>query len=158
MGNIFYCVGYCPVCETGPLGARICGACGRAWVQCDECEALWADPDRGQVPRARDSAATDTAATEFGADGLLPCPACGRSLWDAPSHWASLDELERLGWQERVVAQGAALPESTRNAEEQEQTPWARPADAGREDHRADEDRNIADRPSHKRRGKRRRR
>jgi hypothetical protein len=140
MGNIFYCVGYCPVCETGPLGARICGACGHAWVQCDECESLWADPDRNKV-----QSGVSEAGPKPGADVDLPCPACGRSLWEPPSHWASLDELERLGWHDRIVAQGAALPEASRAADEREETPWARPAEPPQ-----------AKRSSRKRRGRRR--
>jgi len=96
MKSTLYVVGYCPSCGTGPLGVRICGACGRPAVLCEECDALWPSTDTTGCP-------------VFPRQPDVPCPDCGGSLVDRPSHWARFFELESLGWQDRIIDVGRSL-------------------------------------------------
>lgn len=114
MNTILYVMGYCPKCGTGPLGVRCCGECGAAWVMCEECDALWEEPQclqPAQYPEQPDA----------------PCPRCRFSLWQSPSHWATYDDLERLGWQQQIVAQGTALGSEMPDRRREEESPWALP-------------------------------
>ena len=100
-------IGHCPVCEAGLLGVRLChgdptgrlaAAAGlrhegdtrriHGLVICDECEAIWRTPDP-QTPH-------ELADAEHAV-----CPRCQTDLWQR-SHWASLDEVSRLGWTESI--------------------------------------------------------
>ena len=85
--NRLFLVGYCPSCGTGPLGVRLCGQCGRAHVLCDECDAMWLSRDTS-VPAI------------FPSQPDIPCHHCQHSLRDQASHWATLDELVKLAWDE----------------------------------------------------------
>jgi hypothetical protein len=85
---MFY-VGFCPVCEGGAVGIRICGSVKHAIFLCDECDALWTKPD------LEDDAA-------FPEQPHLPCPHCGTSLWEQPAHWASREDVATFGLQESV--------------------------------------------------------
>lgn len=78
-------IGLCRLCETGPLGLRSCGQCGRVVVLCDECDAVWRD--------ANTAASPDMADAES-----LPCPYCDASLNAPPSAWASLEQCEQEAW------------------------------------------------------------
>lgn len=88
-------VGFCSVCGTGPVGIRLCAA-GHAVMLCDECDAVWQEPELTSSPR-------------FPAQPDLPCPVCGGSLRDPPAHWASADEIRALGLESVVKGNGAAL-------------------------------------------------
>lgn len=81
----FFVVGFCPSCGTGLLGIRICGHCERPHVLCDECDAIWLDRDT-------------TAAPLFPQQPEIPCAACGQSLRNGASRWATLPELVELTW------------------------------------------------------------
>lgn len=84
----------CPVCDDGLLGVRLChgdpgGAIGKTvephgLIICDQCEAIWRQPDR-QSPH------------QYADAENAKCPRCQTDLWQT-SHWASLDEVSRLGW------------------------------------------------------------
>lgn len=94
-------IGFCPICGGGLCGIRICsgdGADGEAdrarsspgpthgLVVCDECEAMWLEPDLGtahQYPAIEDAR----------------CPICSAPLWGPCGRWASRDEIESLGWE-----------------------------------------------------------
>ena len=91
-------VGFCPVCGTGPLGIRICGGQGDAVILCDECDAVWLEPQCGELPF-------------FPEQPDLPCPLCAGTLRHEPAHWASHEEVDRLGWQHAVIGEGEALGE-----------------------------------------------
>lgn len=98
-----YWIAQCPVCGGGLLGVRLChgdptgklatNAGNRhvgsttdphGLIICDECEAIWRHPDL-QIPH------------EYPAAEDAKCPRCQTDLWQQ-SHWASLDEVSRLGW------------------------------------------------------------
>lgn len=54
-------------------------------VVCDECEAIWLNPNiesRHQYSDSEDAR----------------CPMCGDPLWGNSSHWASMAEIDELGW------------------------------------------------------------
>ncbi|WP_425399638.1 hypothetical protein [Aeoliella sp.] len=88
----FY-VGICKLCETGPLGLRVCGDCGAVLVVCDECDAAWAGAETDQPP-------TTTGVT------TLPCPHCHSDLFEPPAHWADADEVRACGWVDVAVQRG----------------------------------------------------
>jgi len=88
-----YYVGFCRICETGPLGLRRCGGCGEVVVLCDECDAIWTSVDLAAKPH-------------LAAAGELPCPGCEASLVDAPSRWATQAEIEATDWLQQALDQG----------------------------------------------------
>lgn len=85
LGDQMLFIGFCRVCETGPLGLRTCGGCNSVLVVCDECDSLWTDADTSQPP------ATTGSET-------LACPHCEANLYDAPSHWSTLDDAANSSW------------------------------------------------------------
>lgn len=88
MSTPTFSVGLCPVCGGGRCGIRIYHAgTARAYglVICDECEALWTEPDRMAEP--------------IYAQSEQPCsPIDGWPLWDDRSDWADLAQVAQLGW------------------------------------------------------------
>ena len=80
-----YYVGFCRICQTGPLGLRRCGRCGNVVLLCDECDAVWQNADVSETPI-------------YPTNGELLCPNCDHSLIDPPSHWASEQQLESVEW------------------------------------------------------------
>lgn len=81
-------VDVCPVCGCGLCGIRICGFGtdqAHGLIVCDECEALWVEPD--------------TCTPHVFRDAENPCcPICGEALWGEQSRWANRDDLVQLGW------------------------------------------------------------
>jgi hypothetical protein len=79
----------CPICGCGLCGIRICGLGTErphGLVVCDECEAIWTEPD--------------TSVANLWRDPEDPrCPICQEPLWGAQSRWARREDLELLGWQ-----------------------------------------------------------
>jgi hypothetical protein len=58
-------------------------------VVCDECEAIWLDPDVKSdhvYPNPTDSA----------------CPICCQPLWGPTSRWANDEDVRALGWSDAV--------------------------------------------------------
>ena len=82
-------VGFCSVCEEGSLGIRVCASGDHSVVLCDECDALWTSPDLKSKP-------------QFPEQPKLPCPECGSSLVEPPSHWATKKEVKAAGWSDTV--------------------------------------------------------
>ncbi|MCA9110702.1 MAG: hypothetical protein KDA52_12185 [Planctomycetaceae bacterium] len=95
--TLMYYVGLCPLCEEGLLGIRICGS--QAWVLCDECDALWANP-----PHENEEPLIVQADPR--------CPDCGHSLWNEPAHWADRQEVTDAGWWENVAGEAGEREES----------------------------------------------
>ena len=94
-------IDYCPICGGGLCGIRICGlsevvdseaqptADSHGLIVCDECEAIWIEPDVNtshQYPDVDDSR----------------CPVCRELLWGSTSRWANSDDIASLGWQPAV--------------------------------------------------------
>lgn len=83
-----FSIDYCPVCGAGLLGLRICGLGTNqphGLVVCDECEAIWQQPSVSSKHQYADS--LDAR-----------CPKCDDPLWGPQSRWASLEDLQTLGW------------------------------------------------------------
>ncbi len=103
--NPKHSISFCPVCGAGLCSVRVChGPLDRrlpdddplsdppppahrdhGLVVCDECEAIWLTPNTEsahQYPDPEDAR----------------CPICQLSLWGPSSHWASMAEIESLGW------------------------------------------------------------
>ena len=90
-------IDFCPICGGGLCGIRICcepesngenETLPRGLIVCDECEAVWLEPD--------------TSSEHLYLDAINPtCPMCQKSFWEN-SHWANTKEVEALGWMQAV--------------------------------------------------------
>ncbi len=94
-------IDFCPICGGGLCGIRICGVdeegasdrfartgsdAPHGMVVCDECDAIWLEPDlttAHQYPDVEDAR----------------CPICGLSLWGNNSRWATSEDVAALGWE-----------------------------------------------------------
>jgi hypothetical protein len=94
-------IDFCPICGGGLCGVRICGVdsdganerfartgsdAPHGLVVCDECEAIWLDPDV-------------TTAHQYPEVEEARCPICSQPLWGASSRWADTNDLASLGWE-----------------------------------------------------------
>ncbi|WP_068260593.1 hypothetical protein [Rubripirellula obstinata] len=113
-------IDFCPICGGGLCGIRIIGslpadsnnddsadsatatasataadaqnsslAQPHGLVICDECEAIWLEPDVSTVHQYPD---LEKAAS----------PVNGMPIWGDGSRWASMEDIEWLGWTEAV--------------------------------------------------------
>lgn len=88
-------VGTCPVCEGGLCRVRVCGVASNhlnGMVICDECEAIWPEPDLSQ------------ACNYLDAENPVS-PITGDSVWDHANRWATLEDVALLGWYDRVIVE-----------------------------------------------------
>ena len=88
-----YYVGFCCICKTGPLGLRTCGTCEAISIVCDECDSAWGTPNLQTSP-----------VTTSGQS--LPCPTCGRSLFDETARWATKSEIAARAWLQTAIDNG----------------------------------------------------
>jgi hypothetical protein len=97
-------IGFCPICGGGLCGIRICGINldgterrfartgsdgPHGLVICDECEAIWLEPDLAtahQYPDIEDAR----------------CPVCDEPLWGPTSRWATTQDAVVLGWDDAI--------------------------------------------------------
>ncbi len=84
---------YCPVCGTGTVGFRLCSDGVALVLMCDECDALWATPDRWSTTPALYSQPPD-----FTVPGM-------RCSIAPPSRWATSSEVERREWTKYVAGE-----------------------------------------------------
>ncbi len=94
-------IDYCPICGGGLCGIRICGlsslpqAAARrgdsihGLIVCDECEAIWLEPNISS-----DHAYPDPTNSI--------CPICSQPLWGDNSRWANREDIAALGWSAAV--------------------------------------------------------
>lgn len=94
----------CPICDGGLCGIRVCGL-DRGGAQrrlarlgydgihglvvCDECDAIWLEPDV-------------TTVHQYPSVVDARCPLCDEALWGPQSRWADLHDIQRLGWEGAV--------------------------------------------------------
>jgi hypothetical protein len=86
-------VGSCPRCGSGLARIRLCGVATRQMhglVVCDECEAIWLNPDLEKPPI-------------YSRSEVAQSPRTGESIWDPPNRWATLEDIGLLGWFDRIV-------------------------------------------------------
>ena len=84
--------GNCPICECGLRRVRVCRSSEgtlHGYLLCDECEALWLDPDPATPYRFPDPDAPRS-------------PVVDAPLYGPQSHWASVDEVRELNWLDKV--------------------------------------------------------
>ena len=94
-------VGECRVCGREPLGLRVCGSCSHVVLLCDECDAAYQTLEQA-------------AKATFALDGVLPCPYCEASLWQAPARWASEEDFDREPWLSAAIESGDAVPQRSK--------------------------------------------
>ncbi len=88
MTNHLIYVDTCPVCEGGVCRVRVCGVATHrlhGLVICDECEAMWLEPDLNTP--------------YFYADPANPSsPVDGDAIWSESNRWATVEDVALLGW------------------------------------------------------------
>jgi hypothetical protein len=103
-------IDFCPICGGGLCGIRIVGDDSAAnddgaqlknsplseamppphgLIICDECEAIWLEPDVSTVHQYPD---LENAVS----------PISGQPIWGRGSRWATMEDIETLGWTEAV--------------------------------------------------------
>jgi hypothetical protein len=80
-------IGECPVCVNGIVRVRTCHGGGETHLiaVCDECEAIWTDPD---ISNRRGFADAEKAL----------CPICDQPLYGPQSHWSVPIDLQGTEW------------------------------------------------------------
>ncbi|EGF27886.1 hypothetical protein RBWH47_01129 [Rhodopirellula baltica WH47] len=101
--DVRHSVGSCPICEQGLCSIRACGLVddkpSHGLVVCDECEAIWLQPNIQGV--------------HIYADAETPkCPIDQSPLYQGNNRWATLDDIDRLGWSDAVSPDLTYQPES----------------------------------------------
>ena len=99
-------VGNCPICQCGLRRVRACAGSGgkqklHGYILCDDCETMWLEPDVHSPHSFPDSESP-------------ACPICNQPLFGDQARWASVEDLETLGWQNQCVVepmQVATMPE-----------------------------------------------
>ncbi|MDA8743786.1 hypothetical protein N9N28_04035 [Rubripirellula amarantea] len=90
-------IDFCPICGGGLCGLRIYGIGENSpantpphgLVICDECEAIWLEPD--------------TSTVHVYPDLENPVsPVSGEPLWGETSRWATIEDIKQLGWLDAV--------------------------------------------------------
>lgn len=87
-------IDFCPICGGGLCGVLVCGinspeANPHGLIVCDECEAIWLQPDL-------------TSDHQYPDPGAAQCPICRDALWGPNSRWADETDLKELGWNTSV--------------------------------------------------------
>ena len=85
--------GNCPVCQCGLRRIRVSETADgelRGYVLCDECEAIWLTPDA-------------TSDYRFPRAEKPECPVSGGPLYGPQSRWATVSDVQALGWLDQVT-------------------------------------------------------
>lgn len=86
-------IGECPVCVNGLCRVRTCRSPGgepHFYALCDECEALWLQPD--------------TAAEFVFCDAESPrCPICDQALYGPHAHWSTPGDIQGTLWAAQAI-------------------------------------------------------
>lgn len=84
-----FSVDFCPICGGGLAMVRYCGGHGtippHGLVCCDECEAIWLEPDVSSPHLYPDPE-------------KAVCPVCHTPIYGPDCRFASPDDLQTLGW------------------------------------------------------------
>ncbi|MCM2372383.1 hypothetical protein [Aporhodopirellula aestuarii] len=95
-----FCVGQCPICDGGLCTVRVffddtgpdstSEQISHGLVACDECEAIWLQPN--------------TRGVHVYANSETPlCPVSGKPLYDNRfSRWANAADVASLGWSDAI--------------------------------------------------------
>jgi hypothetical protein len=101
---MFHVEGICPFCHGGSVGFRRCSDGKTIVLMCDECEAVWLDPEHRTAGDAL-----------FPHSGSFEVPGLGVSIGGDRAGWATRAEVESAGWQEHVFRDAPALDEILRS-------------------------------------------
>jgi hypothetical protein len=88
-------IGDCPVCVNGLARIRTChggNAGAHHYAMCDECEAIWLEPDTGaekQFPDAENA----------------KCPVCGEDLFGSAARWSLPTDIQGSSWEANSILQ-----------------------------------------------------
>jgi hypothetical protein len=92
---------FCPICKWGAIGFRQCSDGKTIVLMCDECDAVWLDPQEIDSDHA-----LFPAPPEF----LVPTLECSVSV--PLSHWATQKEITTRGWACYIAGESKALDET----------------------------------------------
>lgn len=94
-------IDFCPICGGGLCGIRIVGDTENANQQpphalivCDECEAIWIEPDVSTVHQY--------PVHQFPDLENAVSPVGDQPLWGDGSRWATMEDIEAVGWTDAV--------------------------------------------------------
>ncbi|MFK7736975.1 MAG: hypothetical protein AB8B50_13150 [Pirellulaceae bacterium] len=121
-------IGDCPVCVQGLVRIRTCTG-GNAGVQhfamCDECEAIWLEPDTStekQFPDAENA----------------KCPICEEDLFGSASRWSLPADISGTDWEANSILEFTSPElEDTQEFVADEKDDDVSPADITKEDRRS---------------------
>lgn len=91
-------LGTCPVCDGGLCRVRVCGVAQNQLhplAVCDECEAIWTEPDLAQ-PHTYSRAESPIS------------PVTHDPIWSEANRWATVEDVCWMGWYEFVYIEQAS--------------------------------------------------
>ncbi len=93
-------VGNCPICQCGLRRVRACTGSANnpslhGYILCDDCETLWLEPDVHSPHQYPDS-------------DVPACPVCQQPLFGPQARWATLQDVQTLGWQAQCIIEPVA--------------------------------------------------
>jgi len=94
-------VSRCPYESNGRVGVWRCADQKKFVLLCDECQALWLQPDR---------IAVSEAILPTSAQFILPDS--NTSVFGDGAGWATEEEISKIGWKHLIIGKGTALDES----------------------------------------------
>ncbi len=81
----------CPVCRTGVIGVRRCADGKNLVLMCEECETVWASPDRINSTNALDAEPPGFEVKQLGV-----------AIAGGSAGWATEAETASKGWSKAV--------------------------------------------------------
>lgn len=81
----------CPVCRTGVIGIRRCADGASLVLMCDECETVWASPDRLDAANALEAESPSFVVQQLGV-----------AIAGGDAGWATPEEVATKGWRAAV--------------------------------------------------------
>jgi len=92
---MFYISETCPICRAGAIGFRTCSDGSTLVLMCNECDAVWTNPEAIAFETANFPSAPDYIVNE------LDC-----SISGGASEWATRDAIEKVQWGELINGEG----------------------------------------------------
>ena len=95
---MLYIAKTCPICRTGNIGFHRCSDGATVILMCDECDSIWTSPDNVAAETM-----LDVSEPDYKVPGLDCTP------WGSKGGWATLQDVDRVGWSSYVAGEGTPL-------------------------------------------------